>query len=331
MEGKMTAAEAASFLGISIQAVHKQLKTKKLEFDKNQNRVYFGHETARALFQLPFRKKTIALQIVKGGTGKTSLVYSMAVRANLYGAKVLCIDLDQQGNLTQAFKINPEEHPAMVDVLKEEVSMKDAIINISNGLDIIPSRIENAVLDNTIMLGKLSLQHAYRKLIDPYKRKYDFILIDCPPALGQSVAAIALAVDTVIAPVTPEKFCLSGLKITSHELGNLERNFNRKIPMRILVNKFDTRTSLSHEVLSTLIKHPIFGEKLYKTYIRASQEFPNTIAKGQSIFDTLKVTTAKEDVDLLTREIFELDEPSRKKVDVSLGTLEETQLEAATA
>jgi chromosome partitioning protein len=331
MDGKMTAGEAAEFLGVTVQAVHKQLKSRSLEFKKNQNRVYFSHKTARELFRISFKQKVIAFQIVKGGTGKTSLVHSIALRANLYGAKVLCIDFDQQGNLTQAFKINPEEMPAMIDVIREGMEIEDAIVNIADGLDLIPSRIENAVLDNAIILGKHSLPHVYKKLIDPLKSKYDLIIIDCPPALGQSVAAIALAVDEVVSPVTPEKFCLSGLKISTQELNSLESNSNHQIVMRIVVNKFDSRTSLSHEVLSTLIKHPIYGEKLYKTYVRTNQEFPNAIARGQSIFDTLKITTAKEDIDLLTRELLEISAPSESKNDVSLGKLEEVEREMALA
>ena len=331
MDGKMTAGEAAEFLGVTIQAVHKQIKTRSLEFKKNQNRVYFTHQSAREIFRIPFKQKTIAFQIVKGGTGKTSLVYSIAIRANLYGARVLCIDLDQQGNLTQAFKANPEETPAMIDVIREGIAIEDAIINIGEGIDLIPSRIENAILDNAIILGKHSLTHVYKKLLDPLRSKYDLIIIDCPPALGQSVAAIALAADEVVSPVTPEKFCLSGLKISTQEISSLESSFDCKIPMRIIVNKYDTRTSLSHEVLSTLIKHPIYGEKLYTTYVRTNQEFPNAIARGQSIFDSLKMTTAKEDIDLLTRELLEINSPTRNKDSVSLGTLEETDMEKTLA
>jgi chromosome partitioning protein len=323
MNAKITAAETAALLGITLQGVHKQLKVNSLAYEKSQNRVYFGYETAKSLFKIPFKQKIVAIQIVKGGTGKTSLTHSIAIRANLYGAKVLCIDLDQQGNLTQAFQINPEETPVMIDVLKENIDIKDAIINFSPGLDIIPSRIENAVLDSTIMIGRYALDRVYKDKLAPLKQHYDLIILDCPPALGQSVAAATLASDVIIAPVTPEKFCLSGLKITSQELNSLENNFNKKIPMRVVLNKFDSRTSLSHEVLSTLIKHPIYGENIYKSYIRASQEFPNAIAKGQSIFDSLKNTIAKEDVDLLTREILEIKEPSTNRVEISLGSLEE--------
>lgn len=326
MNSKMTAADAANFLGVTLQAIHKQLKTKKLDFRKSQNRVYFGHATAKEIFKLKFKPRTVSIQIVKEGTGKTTLTHSIATRANLYGAKVLCIDLDQQGNLTQAFGFNPENSPVMVDILNnEEFDLLDAIEEVGDGLHIIPSRIENAVLDNTLMLNRCALDRIYRDLIKKIKKHYDLILIDCPPALGQSVAAAALASDIVISPLIPEKFCLSGLKITAQELTTIGKSYKKRISHKILLNKFDSRTNLSHDVLTMLIKHPTYGQQLYKSYVRTSQEFPNVTASdeaGISIYDTLKNTAPKEDVDLLTREILGINK-NTKQEKVSLGTLED--------
>jgi len=323
LNAKITASDAASLLGVSLQYIHKQLKTKNLKSFKNQNRVYFGYQTARELFKINFEKKIISFQIVKGGTGKTSLAHAIAVRSNLYGAKILCIDLDQQSNLTQAFQINAEEQPVMVDILEEKMHIKDAIINVSEGLDLIPSRIENAILDNIIMLNRFPLDRVYRDRLQELRKNYDLIIIDCPPALGQSVAAATLCSNMVIAPVTPEEFSLSGLKMSVQEILNIEKNFGVKIPFRIILNKFDTRTYLSHEILSTLIKHPVYNEKLFKTYIRTSQDFPNAIANGIAIFDNLKTSSAKEDIDLLTQEILGIQK--KQPADVSLGNLDTSE------
>lgn len=306
MKPKMTAADAIRVLGVTLQATHKKLKTKSLPFEKSQNRVFFGFETSKALFELSFKQQIVAWQIVKGGTGKTSLLFALAVRANLYGARVLCIDMDQQGNLTQAFCANAESQPCMVDILQENLAAKAALVPILPGLDLLPSRIENAVLDNTIMLKRLPLDRVYKDRFESLRSQYDLILIDCPPSLGQSVAAVALASDLVIAPVTPEKFSLSGLEVTVNELRNLEENYKCKIPIRVVINKYDNRTVLSHEVLSTLMKHPVYGEVLFKSYIRISQDFPNSVAKKLTIFDSLAASTAKEDIDLLTQELLEI-------------------------
>lgn len=320
MSAKYTAIDAADFMGITLQGVHKHLKTKNLFFEKNQNRLYFYHDTAKKLFNINFSPKVIAFQIVKGGTGKTSLAYSVGVRANLYGARVLFIDLDQQANLTQALGISAEEVPVMIDIIKEGRDIREAIVSLNDGLDLIPSRIENAILDNTLMLQREPLDRVFKDRIRPLLNQYDLIIIDCPPALGQSVAAATLSSDMIIAPVTPEEFALSGLKISTEEISDIESKYNKKIELKLVLNKFDTRTSLSHEVLSQLIKHDTLSKKLFKTYVRLSQDFPNSVSVGQSVFDTLKVTSAKEDIDQLTREILGVYKGGMETV--SLGSLE---------
>ncbi len=212
MNPKMTAGDAARFLGLSLPGLHKRLRTRKLDFDKSHNRIWFGHETSRALFMQDFVPKTIAFQIVKGGTGKTSVALSAAVRASLYGARVLCVDLDQQANMTQGFGGNPEKHAGMIDVLNKKIDFEEAIIPVLPGIDLFPSSIENALLDNVIMINGLPLDRIYKERwsMAREKRGYDLVIVDCPPALGASVAATALAVDSIVAPVTPKNFVFQG-------------------------------------------------------------------------------------------------------------------------
>jgi len=314
MNTKITASDAAQFFGVTLQSIHKQLKQKNLISYKNQNRVYFGHETARDLFKIDFDKKIISFQIVKGGTGKTSITHSLALRANLYGARVLCIDIDQQGNLSQAFNVNAKNSPIMIDILANHLNIQDSIISISKGIDIVPSRIENAVLDNFLMLNKYPLDKVYMELIKDIYQNYDLIIIDCPPALGQSVAAATLASDIIIAPVTPEQFSLSGLKISFEEINTISHRFKKDLCFKIVLNKFDTRTALSTEVLSTILNHELFKNLICNTFIRNCQEFPNAIYSGSNIFATLKNTTAKEDIDLFTKELLNLNHFNKKNL-----------------
>jgi chromosome partitioning protein len=308
MEPKLSTIDAASFLDISLQALHKRLRASEIPFQKMSNKTYLTHAGSRPLFNLKFNPKIISFQIVKGGTGKTTIAHSVAIRANLYGARVLCIDLDQQGNLTQALNIRADSLPIAVDVLKEKIPFEDTIVNVLEGIDLIPSRIENAILDNILMLERYSLDHVFSAPFSKFRNKYDLIIIDCPPALSQTVTAASLASDLIVAPVVPEEFSLAGLDVTAKELRTIEENFRKRILFKLVVNRFDSRTSLSHEVLSKLIKSNLYSDLLFSTYVRTSQEFPNAIAQGISIFDTLKPSSAKEDIDLLTREILELNQ-----------------------
>jgi chromosome partitioning protein len=326
MNPKMTAADASVFLNQTVQNIHRVLKAKQLDFSKSANRVFFSHSTSQKLLNLKFTitNKVIAVQIVKGGPGKTSITKNIGIRAALYGAKVLLIDLDQQGNLSNDLIKSAESSPVMIDLITDsELSVTDAIIPIFDGLDLIPSRLENSALDNTLTLEHHPLDRVFKDRIDSLRSKYDLILIDCPPAISASVAAAALASDLVICPVAPEKYCLDGLKMTHGELQNLEKKFKRHIPFRIIMNKFDNRTLLSSDILEVLHKSTVYGPKLYKTFVRSSQEFANTTAKKESLFDGLRITPAQEDIDSLTREILDLNtqRPKLSENIVPLGNL----------
>lgn len=306
MNPKMLASEASDYLKVTLPAIHKQLKSKELEYTKSQNKVFFEHETAKKVFKLNFTPSCWSWQNLKGGVGKTHLSFATAIRLTLYGAKVAVIDLDQQGNFTQACGIDAESKPILIDLISERLEIEDCMIPVIDGLDILPSRIDNAILDNLFALNGLPVDREIKKRVNKLKDKYDFIFIDCPPSLGQAVTAASLAADFIIVPVDPERFSLSGLNVTLRELEkNVAEKFETKLNIKILLNKFDGRTFLSHNTLKALFSDFEYQKRLFKTFVRTSQELPNSVSKGKTIFDSLKQTTAKEDIDLLTREFIE--------------------------
>lgn len=306
MKPKMLASEAADFLKISLQALHKQLKTKNLDFIKNQNRVYFEHDTARQIFKLLFNPTCWNWLNLKGGVGKTQLSFSTAIRLSLYGAKVAVIDLDQQGNFTQACGIDADQHPILIDVMREDLDIYDNMVNVLPGLDILPSRIENALLDSFITINRLNIGTKIKRYVDELKTKYDFIFIDCPPSLGAAVSSASCAADYILIPVDPERFSISGLNITISELErSVMKEYSAHYDIKIVLNKFDARTSLSHKMLSTFFEEKGYRERMLKSFIRVSQDLPNSISNGKTIYDALRSSVAKEDIDLMAREIME--------------------------
>ncbi|SRR5579883_435663 len=321
MEPKMLVTDAAEVMGTTVQALHNQIKRKNLPHQKSKNRVYFAYETARQLFEIKFNPQVFSFQIVKGGTGKTSLCLGLGIRATLYGARTLLIDLDQQGNLTKACRVKSHDKPIMIELINQDIPVEEGIVSVYEGLDILPSRIENALLDSNLMLKRLPLDRIYKDMIDSLKNQYDLILIDCPPALGSSVTAASLASDRVISPVTPSEFSLEGLEITSREVANIEKSFKKAVPVCPLLNEFDPRTSLSHDTMRFLVTHPKHSQHLIRTAIRRSQEFENVLTKGMSIFDSLANSSAKEDVDLLTRELLKIGEFAKKSAPIDTDRL----------
>lgn len=307
MNPKITVRESANILGVTAQGLHRRLKRLNVDCKKGKNRAYFGHKESNKIFGFKFKKSIISIQIVKGGAGKTAITTSLAVRTSLYGAKVLCVDLDQQANLSRSFGVRVDRKtPVMIDVLEGRADIEDGIMEVTDGIHLFPSHIRNAVIDNTIVVERMGLDRIYTSILKPLLSYYDVIFIDCPPALTHSVAAATLASDLIISPVTPEIGALDGLELTVEEFGKLEKHYKKPIDIKIVQNRFDARTSLSHSILKTLIKNPIYNGRIFRTYIRSCQGFPNSYSKGISIFDSLKTSPAKEDIDLLTRELIEI-------------------------
>lgn len=306
MEAKLSVHDYAGILGLSVQGVYKRIEKMDIPQKFIGKKLYFDHADGKKIFNFNFQQKIYAVQIIKGGVGKTTTVVSLALQANLLGARVLMIDADKQGNLTESFKVSADTRPVLYDLIHENLSIEDCIVNVSEGLDIIPSRIDNGLLDRLIMLKNKNIKHIYERILDPVLNNYDLIIFDCPPELGLSVASIALFTQNVICPVIPDKYSIAGLKLNYKEYAELESEYKIVINKKILFNKFDSRISLSHDLYAQLLQHPTYQDNLLKTFLRVNQDFVNAIAYGSSIFENLKKSTAKEDISLITLELLGL-------------------------
>ena len=303
---KRSIADIALFLNITPQAVHKQLRTKNIACEKIGNKSFITFDSARQMFNFKFKKKKIAVQIVKGGTGKTTTIDNIASCANTYGARVLIIDADPQGNLTDANGVDAELSPVLIDVIKGEASIEDCIVKLANGLDLLPSRIENVVLDNEIVNKRLPLDKLYRNLLGPIESNYDFIFIDCPPTMGQAVTAASLYADVILAPLNPDKFSAKGLKILKQEVDSLNKIYHKNILYRVYLNKFSGKTILSDKAIVSLISDPELEGKVLSTTVQFAQEIPNITDENKNSFSSLKKSLVRDDFDSLTRELLEI-------------------------
>lgn len=314
LQPKLAIADAANFLGISVQAVHKQLKLKNITCSRFGNKLYLTYTESKQLFKLPFEKKIIVGQIVKGGTGKTTTIENVASCANTYGARILKIDADPQGNLTDACGVDAEDKPVLIDVITNGAKIQDAIVNLGDGIDLIPSRIENVVLDNVIVNERLPLHTLYHDLLEPIAGNYDFIFIDCPPTLGQAVTAASLYADIVLAPLNPDKFSAKGLKILKREIETLNKRFRTNIAYKVFLNKFSGKTILSDKAIVSLISDPDLEGRILKTTVQFSQEIPNITDDNKNLFMSLKKLPARDDYDHLTRELLGISPAQTSKI-----------------
>lgn len=324
IQPKMSITHAANFLGITNQAVHKQLKLKNINCQRMGNKLYLACEQAKQLFYINFSPKVIVGQIVKGGTGKTTTIDSIASCANSYGARVLKIDADPQGNLTDACGVDAEDRPVLIDVITDGINIKDAIVKVCDGMDLIPSRIENVILDNVIVNERMPLDRLYKNLLEPIAKNYDFIFIDCPPTMGQAVTAASLYADIILAPLNPDKFSAKGLKILKREVDKLNTMFNSNIAYKVFLNKFSGKTILSEKAIVSLISDPDLEGRILQTTVQFSQEIPNITDGNKNLFSMLKTSPARDDFDRLTRELLNIKPSEIKKSTEETESLEVT-------
>lgn len=305
LEPKISIPEIANYVDISIPAAHKRLKSNEIKETRSGKLFYLTPSSAREFVKPQVKPLKIALAVVKGGVGKTTIAEALGIRCALYGLKTLFVDLDQQSNLTIGLGMHEaaKNCPIMIDIVERKANAEDAIISVCEGVDLIPSRLDNVTLDNYLTINRINFDAVITKLFSEVFKRYDLVVFDCPPTLSATVCAAMLASDLVIAPVNPDVYSYEGILIMDKEMANIKDQFFKDINWRILLNRFDSKTMLSTDYITSLINDTKFANRLLKSVIRTSQEFPNSKKKGGSIFDTLRKHVAKEDIDSLAREI----------------------------
>jgi chromosome partitioning protein len=306
MEPKLLLEDISKLLHQSKRKLKKQIKEKS-SYHTCGGKLYLTHEDSASFLDfLNFKGQVVAFHLIKGGVGKTTLTQSIATRVSLYGAKVLCIDLDQQSNLSQAFGKHHENAPNMLDIITKNISINDAIINVCPGIDLIKSSLTNAKLDQAILANFHQMDLLFSDLIAPIKSSYDFIFFDCPPTLGASVQSALLASDTVILPINPDLFSIEGLKICVDEVEKLSEAYNKTISPKILINKFDNRTILSHEISQFLFESDYFQDLVFPTIVHNNQDFANKLSRGVSIYDSPSQKKSAKEIDDIVINLMEL-------------------------
>ena len=302
----ITQNELADIYKISPQGALHFLKSNNIPTFKFGNKTALPPKSARKfLTQRGFKypNQIIAFQMLKGGSTKTSCAFNTAVRLTQYGAKVLCVDLDMQGNLTDAFDIDSEsdEIPVFINLLNGGVNkIEELIVPVSENIDIIPSNFNNSTLDFLITSKSQNIRKLIHSHLSPLLSKYDFIIIDCNPALSALNISVALASDLLVIPVNPDKFSSKGLEKTVEELTTYGNEYSKELNYKLLYTLYDTRESASHTYLAHYLKK--YESRVFPTFIRRNTDVKTAIDQKKSIFD-FKQAAAREDFDFFVRGI----------------------------
>jgi chromosome partitioning protein len=214
----------------------------------------------------------------KGGTGKTTAVRTLTDVFRRVDLRVLAIDLDPQGNLSDYLDVDPEAAPTIGDVLAGRAKARQAVHD-----GIIPANLGLAEAELALG-GKMGRELALKKALRELRDDYDLIMIDCPPALGLLTVNALVAADHALISAEAQYFALQGVEQALEVIELARENLNPDLEwLGVVLNIADMRTRHSREAFDSLRQH--YGEKLLETTIRASIAYAESAERALSILD----------------------------------------------
>jgi chromosome partitioning protein len=224
--------------------------------------------------------KVIAFANQKGGVAKTTTTLNLAAAFAEEGHRVLCIDMDPQGNLTMSQGIDPDTlEVSMFDVLVHDMSIREVIRR--REVDVACSSIDLAGAEIAMSM-KIGRERSLDKALREISEDYDFICIDTPPSLGLLTINALTAADKVIVPVQCEYLSMRGLIQLQNTLSMIRENLNPDVDIAgILPTMVDSRTLHAKEAIEILEEN--FGDRVFGARIRKTIRFAEAPVKGMSV------------------------------------------------
>ena len=229
--------------------------------------------------------RMIAIGNQKGGVGKTTTTVNLGAALAFQGKKVLIIDMDSQGNATSGLGIERADvKQSVYEVLVDQIEVAGAILPTSReNLWILPSTLQLAGAEIELATAD-HRESRLKQAIEPIKADYDYILVDCPPSLGQLSLNAFTASDTILIPVQCEYYALEGLSQLLNTIRLVQRTYNKNFRIEgVLLTMLDARTNLGYEVVEEVRKY--FQEKVYQTIITRNVRLSEAPSYGQSVID----------------------------------------------
>ena len=247
--------------------------------------------------------RVIAVANQKGGVGKSTTAINLSACLAEKGKKVLAIDIDPQGNTTSGLGVDKNNvENTLYELLLGEAEAKDTIVkDVVENVDLIPSNV-NLSGAEIELIGVDEKEYIMKKIIDKVRRKYDYIIMDCPPSLNMLTINALTAANSVLVPIQCEYYALEGLSQLIHTIELVKERLNKKLVMEgVVFTMYDARTNLSLQVVENVKDN--LQQNIYKTIIPRNVRLAEAPSYGQPITIYDPKSAGAESYRLLAEEV----------------------------
>ena len=227
--------------------------------------------------------RIIAIANQKGGVGKTTTAINLSASLASLGKKVLAIDMDPQGNMSSGLGVDKNEvEKTVYDLIIGNIGIEECIYEeVIENLDVLPSNIDLSAAEIEL-IGVDNKEYILRDEVNKVKEKYDFIIIDCPPALSMLTINAMTTSDSVLVPIQCEYYALEGLSQLIHTIELVQERLNPELEIEgVVFTMYDARTNLSLQVVENVKDN--MNQNIYKTIIPRNVRLAEAPSYGMPI------------------------------------------------